>query len=128
MSAIWDHYPSIPNALSNRMAISMLSGRPHVMTLHPKADWLSAIAPGVFMEGTVNDCANRVSQLLAMPPEQLARIGESAFEWARFRLDQRSLVRFITSSVSAEVVAPEGEPWSTLKKTNLTEGKTPRSV
>lgn len=119
VSAIWDHYASIPNAVSNRLAISMLAGRPHVMSSHPGADWLGMMTPGVFMEPTVQGAAARVGQLLSAPTEELAQLGESAFEWARYRLDQRSLVRFITSTVSDEIGRLDVEPWATLRKINL---------
>lgn len=119
VSTMWDHYPKLPLAASNRLAISLLAGRPHVMTLHPEAGWLQGVLPGLYLEPSVEDVRARIRELLGTPRSVALQLGEQAWRVARSCLSQRELVRYIMSHIDPQIAPPAGAVWDTLSRLEM---------
>ena len=111
LTANWDHYPNHARYASDRLAISMLAGRPHVTTHHERLDWVPT-NKGVFLEPSVTRLVGRVESLLAREPEDLLAHGMAAHQWARRRISHREAARFMLGAADPELLAAlPAEPW-----------------
>ena len=114
VTANWDNYAHLASYTSDRLAISMLAGRAHVSTRHPAMDLFPGAHEGVFFEGSVREVVHRVEELLDAGEEELNRLGQAAWSWARFRLSDRCLIRHMLS-IARESIAPVRlDPWESL--------------
>lgn len=111
-SCIWDHFPRHESYASNRLAISMVAGRPHVTTAHDNFDWITSPRDGLFVERSVSAVARRVHELAQASPSDLLALGRRAHQWARERLSDRMSARFMLGAVNEDFLRglPE-EPW-----------------
>lgn len=114
VSANWDHYPTMPDYGSDRLAISLLAGRPHVTTRHPGGDWMPGDEIGIFQESSPRLVHERVRNLLATDPAVTYKMGVAAHSWARHRMSHREGARYILSRVLDEVAPPPADPWANL--------------
>jgi hypothetical protein len=114
ISANWDHYPRIPDSSSNRLAISLIAGRPHVTTRHPGGSWLPGQDSGLFQESSPRLVHHRVRSLLDLDPSVTHQMGVAAHRWARHRVSHRESARYILTQVVDEVAPPPADPWANL--------------
>jgi len=114
ISANWDHFPRMPDYGSDRLAISLLAGRPHVTTRHPGGEWLPGEDMGLFQEPSPKLVYERVANLLDVDPAITNRMGSAARRWALHRLSHREGARYILSRVLTDVAPPEDDPWANL--------------
>ncbi len=114
VSANWDHYPLMPDYNSDRLAISLLAGRPHVTTRHPGGAWLPGEDAGLFQESSPRLVHERVKNLLDQDPAVTHRLGLAAHAWARHRVSHREGVRYLLSRFLDEVAPPPSDPWAQL--------------
>lgn len=110
--ANWDHYPSTCAYTSDRLAITMISGRSQVTTRHPDMHWLPGPERGLYMADTVSDALTAVRALLESGDS--VTTGRAARSWARHRLSHREAVRHMLSTVLDDVEVPPADPWSRL--------------
>jgi len=115
MTANWDHYPRYARFSSDRLPISLLAGRAHVTTLHPRSEWLPGPETGLFLEPTVGSALRRVRELLDRPREEVLELGLAAHRWVRHRLSDRELARYMLGAVDERLLRhlPE-DPWGRL--------------
>ena len=114
LSVNWDNYPRLAAYTSDRLAISMLAGRPHVSTKHPSMELFPDDQLGVFFESSVGDILRRVEQVLALGDDEMNRLGEAAWSWVRFRLSDRELIRHMLSVALDDVAPVRMDPWQSL--------------
>ena len=114
VSANWDHYPLMPDYNSDRLAISLIAGRPHVTTRHPGGEWLPGEDTGLFQESSPRLVHDRVRNLLDLDPLVTYQLGLAAHAWARHRVSHREGARYILSQVLDEVARPPADPWANL--------------
>ena len=115
LTATWDFFPSHAAYSSNRLPIALIAGRAHVTTLHPGADWLPGPESGLFQEPTVDAAFERVRDLLARPREEVLALGLAAHRWARHRLSDREMARYVLGAVDVRLLEPlPADPWSRL--------------
>jgi len=114
ISANWDHYPRMDDYGSDRLAISLLAGRPHVTTRHPGGDWLPGEETGLFQESSPKLVHDRVRSLLDRDPAETHQMGVAAHAWARHRVSHREGARYILSQVLNDVTPPPADPWANL--------------
>ena len=112
MSVNWDHFPRFEGYASNRLAISMISGRVHLTTAHRGLDWVPGEEYGVFLAPSVSALVERARELMASPIEGALALGAAAHDWARGRLSHREAARFMLGAADARFLGglPE-EPW-----------------
>ncbi|MDP4013826.1 MAG: hypothetical protein U0990_02635 [Candidatus Nanopelagicales bacterium] len=116
LSVNWDHYPSHEGYASDRLAISLLSGRPQVTTLHPKMDWAPDESLGLFQEPSVRAVRRRALGLLADDPEALHMKALDGWKWVRNRMSNKQGAQFMMSMAVDTVPALPFEPWTRLPK------------
>lgn len=114
VSANWDHWPRMPDYSSDRLSISLISGRPHVTTRHPGCEWLPGEDEGLFQELSPRLVHHRVRNLLDLDPVVTYQMGVAAHSWARHRLSHREAARYILTQVLDEVTPPPDDPWAVL--------------
>jgi hypothetical protein len=115
ITANWDHFPDHAAFYSDRLAIQMLAGRPHVTTLHPKSEWLPGPETGLFLEPTVDAAIRRVRELLERPREEVLELGLAAHRWARHRLSDRELGLYVLGAVDERLLRRlPTDPWDRL--------------
>lgn len=113
-SANWDHYPRMPDYGSDRLAISLVAGRPHVTTRHPGGEWLPGEDAGLFQESSPRLVHDRIGNLLDMDPLVTYQMGLAGHSWARHRVSHREGARYILTQVLDEVTPPPADPWANL--------------
>jgi hypothetical protein len=114
VSANWDHYPRMPDYGSDRLAISLIAGRPHVTTRHPGGEWLPGEDRGLFQESSPQLVHERVRSLLDLDPRLTHQMGLAGHAWAYHRMSHREGARYILSRVLDEVTPPPADPWAYL--------------
>lgn len=114
VSVNWDHFPRHESYASDRLAISLLSGRPHVTGLHPKMDWAPGQSLGLFQEKTAGLVRRRALELLHADPLVLHSQGLEAWNWVRHRMSNIEGARFMVSRVVDSVPPLTMEPWTRL--------------
>jgi hypothetical protein len=100
VSASWHHFPGIPNALSNKVPISLVSGVPHVTNYPPGIELIYPPGSGLYWGKTVRSVAEMVAVVLAMPRRNLLELGEQAASFAREHLTQEALMVRLLEDVS----------------------------
>lgn len=105
VSANWDHFPGHENYISDRLPISMIAGRVHVTTAHPRSHWMPGEDIGVFTERSIPALRNRIRELVASPTEEVLRLGRAAHEWASGRLSDRESTRFMLGAIDRSFLA-----------------------
>ena len=119
VSANWDNYPQHAAYTSDRLAISMLAGRPHVSTRHPSLELFPDENLGVFFENSVGNILARVDEVLSRGDDEINRLGEAAWSWVRFRLSDRELMRHMLSAALDDVAPVRMDPWQSLSTTGM---------
>jgi hypothetical protein len=115
MTANWDHYPNYAAFYSDRLAVHMLAGRPHVTTRHPTSEWLPGPESGLFLEPTVDAAVRRVRELLRRPRSEVLELGLAAHRWVRHRLSDRELARYMLGAVDERLLTTlPHDPWGRL--------------
>jgi hypothetical protein len=115
MSVIWDHFPRHEGYSSDRLPISLLAGRVHVTTAHPRMEWLPGDRIGVFQEPTPAAVVERVELLKATGTERLTELGLEGHRWVCDRLSHRQSARFMLGAVDPGLLEPLPEaPWRSL--------------
>lgn len=114
--ANWDHYPRTSGYASDRLAITMISGRAQVTTKHPDMSWAPPESSGVFLRDTPRDVEQTILGLLEDPQGALD-LGEAAWLWAQGRLSLRHALTYMLSHALESLSPPDIEPWSQLTKT-----------
>lgn len=104
VSANWDHFARHESYASNRLPISMIAGRVHVTTAHPKMDWLPDDVPGVHFVESPRAAVDRLEAILACPREEILAEGAAAHRWVCGRLSNREAARFMLGSVDARLL------------------------
>ena len=115
ITASWDHFPDYEEFYSDRLAIQLLAGRAHVTGLHPRSEWLPGPEKGLFLERSVRSAVERIRELLARPKEEVLELGLEAHRWARHRLSDRELARYMLGALDSRFMRdlPE-DPWARL--------------
>jgi hypothetical protein len=114
VSANWDHWPRMSDYSSDRLPISLISGRPHVTTRHTGCEWLPGEDEGLLQELSPKLVHDRVRNLLELDPVVTYRMGVEAHSWARYRMSHREAARYILNQVLDEVTPPPNDPWAVL--------------
>ncbi len=115
ITANWDHFPRYPACTSDRLAIQMLAGRVHVTTRHPQMDWLPGPNTGLFLESSIAAAVDRIRELLQRPVEEVLDLGLAAHRWARHRLSDRELARYMLGAVDERLLRDlPPDPWDRL--------------
>lgn len=110
----WDHFPDYEGYSSDRLAVALISGRPHVTTRHLRMSWAPGVDEGLFQESTPFNIISRARQLLSIDPQKLELVGLNGYNWARHRISHRESARHILSSIFPEISRPPAEPWDHL--------------
>jgi hypothetical protein len=115
LTANWDHFPTYAAYSSNRLTVQLLAGRAQVTTLHPSMEWLPGPQHGLFLEASVENALLRVRALLEQPREEVLELGLEAHRWARHRLSDRELARYVLGAVDPRLTRTlPDEPWGRL--------------
>lgn len=115
ISINWDHAPSFADSSSNRLPISLISGRVHVTTQHPGMSWLPAGEIGLYQESSVAGVINRTRETLSQPDQSVFELGVANWKWARGRLSHRQSVRYQYSTLTGKSISNlPREPWAEL--------------
>lgn len=114
LSVNWDHFPHHEYYASDRLAISLLSGRPHVTTGHPGMEWAPDESLGIFHEPTVRAVRARACGLLSMDAQEVHQLGLDAWRWVRNRMSNKEGARFMMSMATDTVPPLTTEPWTRL--------------
>ncbi|MGA9148443.1 MAG: hypothetical protein WBZ04_12875 [Candidatus Nanopelagicales bacterium] len=110
----WDHFPKHSAYGSDRLAISLIAGRPHVTTSHPQMDWIPGVEVGVFQEESPRAVVKRARELLELGDERIQQIGLEAHRWAAHRISHREAARHVMATVTDSVKPVDFEPWTNL--------------
>lgn len=110
----WDHFPMHQGYASDRLAISLLAGRPHVTTAHPNMSWTPNESVGLFQESSPRLVRARSLELLERDPQETLNLGVEGWKWTRFRLSNREGARFMLSRAIEGIAPPSMEPWTML--------------
>jgi len=110
----WDHFPHLESYYSDRLPISMLAGRVHVTTKHPRTSWLPGQEDGLILVENERDVVHVLEELLGQTPEELLRLGQRANAWAVERVSDVEAMRFMLSAVSSNVAVAPADPWARL--------------
>jgi hypothetical protein len=111
ISVNWDHFPAHSSYASDRLAISLLAGRPHVTTLHPDMGWLPK-SVGLFLEPDPVALLERSRALLAEDPERLLTMGAAAHSWVVNRLSDRQAAAYMLGAVDRRFLDTlPTDPW-----------------
>jgi hypothetical protein len=86
MSLIWGHFDTLPMFASDRLALSLAAGVPHLCNRQPGYDSLFAGARGLFLADSPEELLDSALALLAQPVEQRIALGEQAMAYAREHL------------------------------------------
>ncbi|MGH2499990.1 MAG: hypothetical protein ACRDF0_07885 [Candidatus Limnocylindria bacterium] len=111
ISVNWDHYPQHESYASDRLPISMLAGRAHVTTAHPRFDWLPSEETGLFLAPTVPAVLRRIEEIMATPVEDILALGAAAHRWVKGRLSHREAARFMLAAIDTHLLDGLPEPW-----------------
>lgn len=112
ISVNWDHFPQHESYASDRLPISLLAGRVHVTTEHPRSDWLPGEDAGVFLEPSVSALVRRVQSLAAVSAEDLLAMGAAGHRWVSGRLSHREAARFLLAAIDKRLLAGlPAKPW-----------------
>jgi hypothetical protein len=115
ISVNWDHFPGHESYASDRLPISMLAGRVHVTTRHPKMDWAPREDSGLFLEDTPRAVLHRVDALMAADPTELLDRGARAHEWAHGRMSHAEAARFMLGTIESRLLSRlPAQPWEPL--------------
>ena len=115
----WDNFDNYEDYSSDRLAIALLAGRPHVTTKHPGMLWLPNECIGLYQETSPKNVLNRGKELLSIDPKIRHDRGLEAHNWVKSHLSHREAARFVVSSYFENVEEPPGDPWSTLTKISI---------
>jgi hypothetical protein len=110
----WDHFPNHEGYVSDRFAVALISGRPHVTSAHSNMGWAPGGDEGLFFETTPRKIIQRTRQLLNMDPLRLGSLGINGHRWAKRRVSHREAARHILSSYYPELSRPPADPWDCL--------------
>jgi hypothetical protein len=115
MSVNWDHFPLHEGYSSDRLPISLLAGRVHVTTEHPRMEWLPGSQIGVFQEPTPEAVIERVERVRETGVEEVIELGLAGYHWVRDRLSHRQAARYMLGAADRGLLRglPE-EPWAQL--------------
>lgn len=119
VSIIWNHFSDHARYASDRLAISLLAGRPHVTNGDHSLTCGLGREIGLHEESTVSGILDRAISLLDQPQHVRHEHGLAGWEWARHRLSTRELAQFMLARVGADVPAPEMDPWRSLPPASL---------
>jgi hypothetical protein len=112
LSVNWDHFPRHESYASDRLAISLIAGRPHLTTAHPGFDWIPGERMGLFVEKSVKELLERARELVAAPAPELLALGARGHEWVRGRLSDREASRFVLGAADDRfLVELPTDPW-----------------
>jgi hypothetical protein len=89
VAAGWDHFAKTPRYFSNRLPIALASGTPYVGNDVPGLDALVPPGSGVLTAPTPTAVADVVTELLALPHDELVALGQRAVEAAEHHLCQQ---------------------------------------
>jgi hypothetical protein len=112
MSVNWDHFPRHESYCGDRLPVSMLAGRVHVTTAHPRMEWLPGEETGLFQEPSPSALLERVDRLSARDPDELIELGAACHSWVRNRLSHRQASRYLLGAVDRRLLRGLPElPW-----------------
>lgn len=114
ISITWDHFRQLPHYASDRLPISLISGRPHLMTQRPGMQWLPVEELAITAYRTPKELIQGAREWLSLPPQDTFKMGLKNWEWARNRLSSRGFAQYAVSQVRSEIDPPNLEPWSSL--------------
>lgn len=114
LSLNWDNFHKYYDYSSDRLAIALIAGRPHVTTRHPGMVWAPGEDLGLFQETSPKMVMDRAKDLLVMDPDVTWKLGLEAHAWAKNRVSHRETARYIMSTVFDHVKKPPEDPWGKL--------------
>jgi hypothetical protein len=112
VSVGWDHYPEYDSYFSDRLPIALMSGRPHVSSLHPGEQWMSDI-PGLSLCDTPEGVVETAVQETRRPFD--IGLARDQREWVRHNLTTDEAARYILSKTGL-CEEPDGVVWSAAKR------------
>lgn len=110
LSLNWDHYPGHVAYTSDRLPISLVSGRPHVTTRHPEMRWLPGAEAGLFLADDIREAVELADHVRGLPDDVRADLGRAAHTWVKDRLSHRQAARFLLGESGGPVIALP-PPW-----------------
>lgn len=114
ISVNWDNFDCYKDYSSDRLPISLISGRVHITTRHPGMNWAPDEETGLFQVEKPKLIFSTVSSLFDLGTENILRLGLEGHNWAKNRLSHRQAARYIISSYFSEVEKPLIDPWLNL--------------
>lgn len=109
----WDHFNRYPGVCSNRVPISLYSGRVHVTSKVVGARWLPGPRQGLHQADTVDDLVHTVRTLLAADPAELHLAGLAGHCWVHDRLTDDNALRYMLGGPLG-IAPPPDDPWAQL--------------
>jgi len=99
ISVNWGQFDDVPMYASDRLAISLAAGVPHITNHQPGYEWMFPQARGLYAVGRPQEALDVADMLLSQPRERLVEIGRQAQAYAREHLSAnrvyRDLVRVV---------------------------------
>jgi len=111
VSVNWDYFPEEPSYFSDRLPISLFSGRPHVTTRHPGYEWLPTEQSGLYLADSPDEVFEIAVALLKADPEQLLVEAARGRAWAERYLSQQHVTTFMLWRAGLIPGLPERFPW-----------------
>lgn len=85
MSVAWDHFDDLPMYSSDRLAISLVCGVPHLTNYQPGYERVFGNIPGLYWFHTPKEAVDIALYLLSMPVDRRIELGGEAAEEMRLR-------------------------------------------
>jgi len=115
VSVNWDHFPDYHQYASDRLAISLLAGRPHVTTSHPGTSWMPGASEGLFCLGSPTGVWNKALEILDGDPQRRVEIGQSAWSWSRRRMSTVEAERYLLRMSGVDLPRSAFSTWRNLE-------------
>jgi hypothetical protein len=114
LSISWEHYSHLVDYSSDRLAIALLAGRPHLTNSSLGQNFFTGEDLSHFTCGSPQEMINKAVELIQISPTKTHEMGMRNWEWTRERLSSRNFARFALAQSRTEVTPPNCEPWSHL--------------
>jgi hypothetical protein len=111
ISISWEHYSHLVNYSSDRLAIALLAGRPHLTNSSFGQSFFTDEEFSHFTCRSPQEMINKAVELIRLSPTETHEMGMRNWEWARERLSSRNFAHFALAQSRAEVASPNCEPW-----------------
>lgn len=109
VSVNWDHFPKEDAYFSDRLPISMLSGRPVITTWHPGYEWLPGAESGLHFARNAEESMALAESLIHRESGEVAELPQ----WAAKYLSHENILRYMLTRSGVMNEDSERFPWWT---------------